>query len=99
MTKKELRKRFKEQRNSLSDKDMLRLDDLLLIQFQQWPLPDMHVLLSYWPIREKLEVNTHIMTDYLCFRIPGLQLAFPLMDMKRHEMRPVVVNDDTDYVL
>jgi 5-formyltetrahydrofolate cyclo-ligase len=97
MTKKELRKEFKQKRTLLSDKDMSRLDDLLLIKFQQWPIADIQTLLSYWPIKEKKEVNTHIMSDYLSFRIPALQLAFPVMDMNLHQLKAVLVNEETSY--
>ena len=97
MTKKELRQYFKEKRNQLTDKDLLRLDDLLLIQFQHWPVTDIQTLLSYWPIKKKYEVNTHLMAEYLAFRIPGLQVAFPVMDPETHQLKPLSVNELTEY--
>ena len=97
MTKTELRNVYKEKRGKLTLKESIRLDDLLLIQFQQWPVPDIQTLLSYLPINEKTEVNTHLMADYLSFRIPGLQLAFPVMEFSDHLLRAVGVDDDTQY--
>jgi 5-formyltetrahydrofolate cyclo-ligase len=97
MTKKELRKHYKAQRNSISEKELLRYDDLLLIRFQQWPLPHFDVLLNYWPIKDKVEINTHLMADYLAFRLPHLQVAFPVIDPVSGQLRPVLVNDETDY--
>ena len=97
MTKKELRKLYKEKRNHLSLKESLRLDDLLLIQFQHCSLGDIQTLLSYWPINDKVEVNTHLMVDYLSFRIPGLRVAFPVMDISEHGLKPFVIDENTDY--
>ena len=97
MVKKEIRKLFKQKREALSTKEMLRLDDLLLIQFQHWPLPDIQTLLSYWPIKGKVEINTFLMADYLSFRIPGLQIAFPVMDIKEHVLKPIAVTEATEY--
>jgi len=97
MNKKTLRKRFREERALLSINDTVRLDDLLLIQFQQWPLGDVHTLLSYWPLSEKTEVNTHLMVDYLTFRIPGLQLAYPVMDVSTHTLMCYAVEANTQY--
>ena len=97
MTKKEIRSVFKEKRQELSTKEMLRLDDLLLIQFQHWPLAEIQTLLSYWPIKGKVEINTGIMAAYLSFRIPNLQIAYPVMDIKDHVLKPVIVNEFTEY--
>jgi 5-formyltetrahydrofolate cyclo-ligase len=97
MRKKEIRKHFKEKRQALTIKEMLRLDDLLLIQFQLWPLDDIQTLLSYWPIKEKVEINTVLMADYLAFRIPGLTVAYPVMDVNEHILKPVSVTEDTQY--
>ena len=97
MTKKELRRVYAEKRRQLTMQESVVLDDLVLIQFQQWPLPDLQTLLSYWPINEKAEVNTHLMADYLSFRIPGLQLAFPVIDMKTNLLKAVAVEEGMEF--
>lgn len=98
MIKKELRQLYKEKRAALTEKERLRMDDLLLIQFQQLEIPyDVNVLLSYWPLKQYTEVNTHLMTDYLQFRMPGLQIAYPVSNFNDHSMKVVVVNDDTNF--
>ncbi|MEJ7739763.1 MAG: 5-formyltetrahydrofolate cyclo-ligase [Chitinophagaceae bacterium] len=97
MTKKALRRRFRDERARLSINEVTRLDDLLLIRFQQWPVDDIRILLSYWPIPEKAEVNTHLMVDYLSFRISGLQLAFPVIDISTHQLMCHAVQSDTLY--
>jgi 5-formyltetrahydrofolate cyclo-ligase len=81
MNKAELRKYFRQKRSSITDRDLRRFDDLMLIQFQQWVIPDfVQTVLSYWPIREQKEVNTFLFTDFMAFRIPGLQVAYPVTD-------------------
>jgi 5-formyltetrahydrofolate cyclo-ligase len=100
MTKKELRTLYRQKRADLSEKERLRMDDLLLIQFQQLEIQyDVHTLLSYWPLQQHTEVNTHLMTDYLHFRMPGLQLAYPVSNFSDHSIQPLLVNDDTHFKL
>ena len=100
MTKKELRQVYKEKRAALTERERLRLDDLLLIQFQQLEIPfHVNVLLSYWPLMQHTEVNTHLMTDYLQFRIPGLQVAYPVSDFADHSMKVLLVNDKTNFAV
>ena len=97
MTKRELREYYKQKR-AASSRDASRLDDLLLIQFQQVEIPfDVNTLLSYWPLEQHTEVNTHLMTGYLQFRMPGLQIAYPVANFDNHSMKILLVDDDTDY--
>lgn len=98
MTKKELRILYRQKRAALAEAERLRMDDLLLIQFQQLAIsPDAGILLSYWPLKQHTEVNTHLMTDYLQFRIPGLQIAYPVTDFSNYSMKVLLVDDDTDF--
>ena len=60
MLKKEARKLYKEKRLKLSEAERSKLDDLMLIQFQTVELPFLESLLSYWPIEENNEPNTHL---------------------------------------
>lgn len=77
MIKSEARKLFRQQRLELARKDKNRFDDLLLIQFQRASLPFIHHLLSYWPIEEYNEPNTHLFTDYIEFMNPRLEISYP----------------------
>ncbi len=100
MTKKELREIYKQKRTALSAPERLRLNDLLLIQFQQLYIPaPATVLLNYWPLDLHNEVNTFLMADYLQFRVPGLQLAYPVANVDHHTMQAMLVNDETDFAL
>ena len=99
MIKTALRSIYKDKRNALSEKDRMKLDDLILIQLQQLPMPDIQTLLSYMPIALHNEVNTTPITDYVKFRIPGLQLAFPKINYAQVSMQAILVDDTTDYAV
>ncbi|ULQ54200.1 5-formyltetrahydrofolate cyclo-ligase [Flavihumibacter fluvii] len=98
MNKPELRKYYHQKRLSITVKERSRLDDLLLIRFQQWEVPDfVQTVLSYWPLSDRGEINTFLFTDFLAFRIPALQLAYPVSDFTNNSMRAIAVDDATDY--
>ena len=98
MTKPALRKYYQEKRLALSDSERNRLDDLLLIRFQQWDIPlHISIVLSFWPLRHRVEPNTFLFTDFMSFRMPGMVLAYPVSDFENHSMQALMVDDDTDY--
>jgi 5-formyltetrahydrofolate cyclo-ligase len=98
MTKQALRELYKQKRAALSPGECLRRNDLLLIQFQLTEIPyGAGVVLSYWPMEQHTEVNTFLLTDYLQFRMPGLQIAYPVANFADHSMKIMLVNDDTDF--
>jgi 5-formyltetrahydrofolate cyclo-ligase len=98
MTKKELRKIYREKRNTLTAPQRSKLDDLLLIQLQTVKLPFIHSLFSYWPIEENKEPNTHLFTDYLEFKNPELIIAYPKTDLLKDEMVAVLAGEETRFV-
>ena len=98
MTKKELRKIYRDKRNALTSAEQTKLDDLLLIQFQKADLPFIKILLSYWPVEEHKEPNAHLYTDYLDFKNPELIIAYPKTDFIINEMEAVVTNPETEFV-
>ena len=95
MTKKELRQIYSDKRLAISDKEQMKLNDLLLIQFQQLPIYNVQLLFSYWPLAHKAEPQTEICTHYLQFKIPGLQVAYPITDLGNNTMQAILVNDET----
>ncbi|HYC29221.1 MAG TPA: 5-formyltetrahydrofolate cyclo-ligase [Chitinophagaceae bacterium] len=98
MTKAALRTIYKDKRKELSDTDRMKLDDLVLIQFQRLQLPHVQTLLSYWPIPTHHEVNTLPLTDFMQFRVPGLTLAYPRTIHEDISMEAIIVHDDTEYI-
>ncbi len=98
MTKKVLREEYKRKRKALPEKERLKLDDLLLIQFQQMGIfYDTNILMSYWPLEEQAEINVFLMTDYLQFRMPELQIAYPVADFDAVTMKIMMADDDTEF--
>lgn len=99
MTKKELRKIYKQKRVALSASERLKLDDLLLIQLQRLSFGNnIHIVMSFWPLENHGEMNTHLYTRYLELTIPDLKVAFPVTDSSANEMHAVLVDDNTEFV-
>lgn len=98
MNKQELRIDYKEKRKAISAKDKLKLDDLMLLQFQQLYFDEeVTTLLTYWPIEQMNEPNTLLYTSYLKFAIPGLRIAYPVANFSTGIMEAILVTDDTVY--
>lgn len=97
MFKEETRRIFKEKRKALSNAERLKADDLMLIQFQKIELPHVHHLLSYWPIEENHEPNTHLFTGYLEFKNPAIKFLYPRSDFEKQEMEAIEVDADTAF--
>ncbi len=77
---------------------MNKLDDLLLIQFQTIDLPFLQAALSYWPIEENNEPNTHLFTEFLRFRNPEIKIAYPVSDFKTRTITAIAVDIDTAFI-
>jgi len=97
MLKKEARKTYKEKRMALSEKERVKLDDLLLIQFQSAELPFIASLLTYWPIEENNEPDTHLFTEFLRFRNPEMIVCYPKSDFSSDSMQAVMTDIDTPF--
>ena len=80
MTKQELRKIYSEKRKSLTDSQRMKFDDLLLIQFQKLSFKNIHTVLSFWPMDDKGEMDTHLFTRYLSVIIPDVKICYPVTD-------------------
>ncbi len=82
---------------ALSVQERIKLDDLLLIQFQTAPLPFISSLLSYWPIEENNEPDTHPLTEFLKFRNPELRVCYPVSDFETGLMKAIITDIDTPF--
>jgi 5-formyltetrahydrofolate cyclo-ligase len=98
MTKAELRKQYKEKRQALSATDINRLNDLLLIQFQQLDLPFIYYLHTYLAIDEQKEVPTDQIMSYLEFRNPGLHICVPKADLNTGQLESYIIDEETDFI-
>jgi 5-formyltetrahydrofolate cyclo-ligase len=99
MLKAELRKIYKEKRMALSVKDKLKLDDLLLIQFQKLQIDIPNLIMTYSPFEKYNEFNPELITDYCYFKSPNQTLFFPKIDELEDTMFCEVVNDETTFEL
>jgi len=97
MTKKELRIIYQQRRLELSKNDKSKLDDLMLLKLQTFNFEGVNSLLTYWPIEENNEPNTHLFTRYLTHFVPNLRVVYPVTDFSNHTMKGVLVDDETYY--
>ncbi len=97
MTKKELRTLYRQKRLAITEKEKMKLDDLLLIQFQHLSFNNINVLLTYAPMQHTAEPDTYLYTRYLQHLIPGLQTAYPVSDFTTGAMEAVLVDEHTPF--
>ena len=97
MKKTEARSLFKQPRLELSEQQRDKMNDLMLILFQSCDLPFIDCLFSYWPIEENNEPATHLFTEFLRFRNPGMQVLYPKSDFEKNAMHAVVTDIDTPF--
>jgi 5-formyltetrahydrofolate cyclo-ligase len=95
MDKKALRKQFLAERKQLSELQRIKLDDLLLLQFQQLNFQGIQTVLSYWPLAEKAEPNSFLCSRYLRFILPVLTIAYPVIDAAETQMQAIEVEEET----
>lgn len=95
MLKKDARKLFIQKRKDVSISDKLKWDDLVLIQFQTIELPFVDNVLSFYPMEDKLEVNTFLLTDYLHFKNPSLRICYPKMNAAENTMNAIACHADS----
>ena len=97
MTKKELRQIYKQKRLDISSKEKLKLDDLLLLQLQTFNFEGVKTVLTYWPMANMAEPNTHLFTGYLRHFVPDLQIAYPVSNFSDNTMQAILIDEDTVY--
>jgi 5-formyltetrahydrofolate cyclo-ligase len=95
MTKDQLRAIYKTKRASITETEKLKLDDLLLIQFQSFDFTEIQNLFTYWPIEDHREPNVELMARYLRFMLPEVQVAYPLTNSTDCSMQAILTNEDT----
>ncbi len=81
----------------LSASQVNRMDDLMLIHFQQLPIDIPSLIMTYAPIEKWNEFNPQLVTDYCYFKNPNQQLLYPfLVDLEgKAEMIAVIADERT----
>ncbi len=97
MTKSELRKIYKQKRLDIPSKEKLRLDDLLLLQLQTFNFDGIDTLLTFWPMANMAEPNTHLYNGYLRHMVQGLKITYPVSDFITNNFVAKLINEDTIY--
>jgi 5-formyltetrahydrofolate cyclo-ligase len=97
MLKTDARKLYREKRQALSASERVKLDDLLLIQLHTVQLPFITFLLSYWPMDNSSEPNTHLFSDYIEFQNPELITCYPKANFSDGIIDALQTNDDTRF--
>lgn len=97
MKKDDIRAFYKAKRSALSPQSKSKMDDLLLIKFQQLLIDIPSLLMTYSPIKVLNEFDPQIITDYCYFKNPGQQLFYPVtMESEMGPLiRSVIVEDET----
>lgn len=96
MSKKELRKLLLEQRMQLNTRQRQKGQDMILIQFQQLPLPYLQYLHAYQAMKGRNEPDPDPLISFMRFRNPGLRRAVPKM-MGDADMAHILVSEMTEW--
>jgi 5-formyltetrahydrofolate cyclo-ligase len=86
VTKKEIRKIYKEKRLLLTVTERNKFNDLILIQFQKIQLPLLQCVHTYLAIEQQHEIPADTILQYLEFTNPGLRIAIPKIDAATQQL-------------
>ena len=98
MTKATLRKIYKEKRMQLSPQEIEKFTDLILINFQQIPLPFVSCIHTYIASEKLGEADTASIIRFLQFKNPGLKLLAPKIDISTGTMQHLHLDDEVELV-
>ncbi len=99
MNKKEIRLLYIDKRANLSSPLKMKMDDLMLINFQRLQIDIPSLVMTYSPIIRANEFDPQIITDYCYFKNPGQQLFYPVMIEAggSPQLVSVIVDDETEF--
>lgn len=97
MKKEEIRAYYKGKRAIISLDHKEKMEDLMLIQFQQLTIDIPSLIMTYSPIKKLNEFDPQCITDYCYFKNPGQQLFYPVMSEAKNNLKiiSVIVDDET----
>ncbi|MDQ6904138.1 MAG: 5-formyltetrahydrofolate cyclo-ligase [Bacteroidota bacterium] len=97
MTKAAIRNIYKEKRKQLSIAEVVKLTDLILINFQKINLPFISFAHTYIASEKLGEIDTLAITRYLEFKNPGLKILVPRIDRLSGSMHHLHYNDEVEF--
>lgn len=95
MFKKDIRKKYIAQRQSLTLSDLEKLNDLLLIRFQQARLPFIDVMHRYLPAPGRNEPETDAIAAWLAHWNPGMIELIPRADVSGNGLLSFMYDENT----
>lgn len=95
MTKKEARSHFRQLRDGLAPGQRERMQDLLLIRFQELRLPFLQTVHTYLPMHHLSEPDPGTLVRSLAFSNPGLRVAVPRI-ISDTEMVHILLTERTE---
>ncbi len=98
-TKAALRKEYREKRMAITPGMETRMQDLLLIRFQQLALPFIEAVHAYLPATIKKEPDPMPLVRFLAFRNPSLEHFVPIVNADGQTLSHVLLEEDTALVL
>lgn len=96
MTKKELRKIYKEKRSQLAFHQAEKYNDLILINFQRLQLPFISCMHTYLSSEKLNEPDTSAIVRYLQFKNPGLTVLAPKVDFVSGKMQHLHFHEEAE---
>ena len=95
MTKKELRNIYRQKRLLLAEAETDKMQDLIMIRFQELALPFLHLLHTYLPVDIQIEVDTYPVMEFLKFSNPGLHIVVPKTNFENNSMTHYIYHENT----
>ena len=98
MKKEQLRIIYKDKRKNISDSDIEKFNDLILINFQKINLDFIQCVHTYLPSLKLREPDTAPIIRFLEFKNPGLKVAVPRIDIRAGEMYHIHFDDESPVI-
>ncbi len=97
MLKKDLRKEIFEKRQHLTDHQIDKFNDLILVHFQQIPLDHIGLIHSYISSDLLKEPDTSLILRYLRFRFPHVNIASPKIEPGSVSMINYLIHNHSEF--
>ncbi len=98
MLKEDIRKVYKQKRRRLTAAEKNKLEDLMLIQFQQLDIFSNFSIMTYAPIDVQNEYNPYLAEKYFLFKNENATFIYPKIFKRTDEMIGYIVGEDTIFV-
>ncbi|HTN06478.1 5-formyltetrahydrofolate cyclo-ligase [Agriterribacter sp.] len=95
MNKKELRNIYRQKRLLLGEAETDKMQDLIMIRFQELALPFLHYMHTYLPMDIQKEVDTYPVMEFLKFSNPGLNIVVPKTHVESNSMTHYIYDENT----